>query len=223
MRLAAVLATFALSLPAAADPVVVELFTSQGCSACPPADEMLGHLVGRDGVIALSLHVDYWDWIGWKDTFADPAFSERQLLYAAAAGSNVRYTPQFIVGGLDRVAGPAGMELSDTVQAHKGATGDVLSASGSKVSVAATGVPGQLVAVTYRPQETVEVLHGENAGHSITYHNIVETWTVLRDLDGSATTVTVPPAPPGRSRAVLAQAVVEGKPGAILGAVALAD
>ncbi|CTQ50317.1 DUF1223 domain-containing protein [Jannaschia donghaensis] len=222
MRLAAAaLTTLALAVPVAADPVVVELYTSQGCSSCPPADEMLGKLTQRDNVIALSLHVDYWDWIGWKDTFAAPAFSERQLRYAEAVGSNTRYTPQFVIGGIDRVAGPSGMELSDLIQAHDGATGDVLQADGSDVRVAATGTKGQLIAVTYLPEATVGVLHGENAGQSITYHNVVRSWTVLQELDGSVTTVRVPAAPDGEKRVVLAQAIVDGKPATMLGAVKL--
>lgn len=222
MRLApAALTALALALPAAADPVVVELYTSQGCSSCPPADAMLGELTKRDNVIALSLHVDYWDWIGWKDTFADPAYSERQLRYAEAVGTNVRYTPQFVIGGTDRVAGPSGMELADLVRAHDGVTGDVLQANGPDVSVAATGTPGQIIVVSYMPEATVKVLHGENAGSSITYHNVVRDWTVLQDWDGAATSVTVPPSTDGYARVVLAQSIVAGKPSAILGAVKL--
>lgn len=209
------------AVPATADPVVVELYTSQGCSSCPPADEMLGQLAARDDVIALSLHVDYWDWIGWRDTFADPAYSERQLQYALAEGANARYTPQFIVGGIDRIAGPSGMQLSEIVGAHDGVTGDVLQADGSQVSVSDTGIPGQLIAVSYMPEATVQVLHGENAGRSITYHNVVASWTVLQEWDGGATTVTVPAAEDGYRRAVLAQATPGGMPGPIVGAVRL--
>ena len=214
------LTTFAPAL-AIADPVVVELFTSQGCSSCPPADEMFGELAGREDVIALSLHVDYWDWIGWEDTFADPAFSERQLAYSQAAGSNVRYTPQFIINGTARLAGPSGMQLSEVLQSHEATTGDVLSAPGNQVTAAATGTPGQLILVGFLPEARVKILHGENAGNSITYHNIVQSWTVLGVWDGSAQTMTIPDASRGQRQAVLAQAVVEGRPGPILGAVRL--
>ncbi|MCK0166137.1 DUF1223 domain-containing protein [Jannaschia sp. S6380] len=212
----------ALALPAgvAADPVVVELFTSQGCSSCPPADEMLGQLAHRDDVIALSLHVDYWDWIGWADTFADPAYSDRQRGYAAAAGSSVVYTPQFVVGGVDQVAGPSGMELADLIVAHDGVTGDILrQGEGRKVVAASSGKRGQLIRVIYRPETTVRILRGENAGRNITYHNVVESWTVLSDWDGRELQIDVPAAPDGMAQAVLAQAVNDGKPGAILGAV----
>lgn len=223
MRLAATALTLGClaALPAAADPVVVELYTSQGCSSCPPADEMLGQLAKRDDVLALSLHVDYWDWIGWRDTFADPAYSERQLQYALAEGANARYTPQFIIGGVDRVAGPSGMQLSEMVGSHVGTLDDVLQAEGSQVTVSDTGIPGQLIAVSYMPEATVQVLHGENAGKSITYHNIVTSWTVLQDWDGAATMLTVPVAEDGQHRAVLAQTMPGGMPGPIIGAVAL--
>ena len=224
MRLAPLAALLLLAAPLRADPVVVELFTSQGCSSCPPADAMLGELIAREDVIALSLHVDYWDWIGWEDTFADPAFSARQRDYAAVARSNVVYTPQFIVGGSDQVAGPTGMELSELVARHAGATGDVLrvasTAAGREVMVMATGgAGGVLVLVNFLPEATVRVLHGENAGQDITYHNVVRSWSVLADWDGGEASVVVPPAPPGQRQAVLAQAQTGGRPGPIRGAV----
>jgi hypothetical protein len=102
-------------------PVVVELFTSQGCSACPPADMMMADLAARDDVIALSLHVDYWNYLGWEDTFSQAVFTERQYGYGRAAGSTVVYTPQIIVGGQDRVMGARAMELADRIAAHRAA------------------------------------------------------------------------------------------------------
>ncbi len=85
--------------------VVVELYTSQGCASCPPADEFLAELATHDEVIALALHVDYWDYIGWEDSFAQAAFTERQKMYARAIKSRTIYTPQMIIGGIDRVEG----------------------------------------------------------------------------------------------------------------------
>ena len=97
---AAVATSLALSTPAVADgPVVVELYTSQGCSSCPPADAMLHDLAARPDVIALALHVDYWDYIGWVDEFADPAYTRRQKQYAQVAGNPSVYTPQMVIGG----------------------------------------------------------------------------------------------------------------------------
>ena len=87
----------AAGLAQSSEGVLVELYTSQGCSACPPADAFLAELAQTKGVIALSLHVDYWDYIGWEDEFADPEFTERQKMYARAAGSRMIYTPQMVV------------------------------------------------------------------------------------------------------------------------------
>ena len=98
-------------------PTVVELFTSQGCSSCPPADALLKKLDERAGVIALALHVDYWDYIGWKDSFGDPAHAKRQRSYAYFAGSRTIYTPQMIVGGTAAVVGSRPMEVADLINA----------------------------------------------------------------------------------------------------------
>ncbi len=213
----------ALAGPAPADPVVVELFTSQGCSSCPPADAILGELASRDDVLALSLHVDYWDWIGWPDTFAHAAFTERQRAYAAAAHSNVVYTPQFVVGGVDAVEGAAGMALGDRIAAHADAASDVLrvmtTSEGREVVATAAPTGGRLILVTYRPSASVAVLAGENAGQTIEYHNVVVGWDVLAEWDGAETTLTLPEPGPGTRQAVLAQAFADGMPGAILGAV----
>ena len=101
--------------------VVVELFTSQGCSSCPPADALLAELDKSADVIALALHVDYWDYIGWKDSFADPGNTERQRGYAHAAAATSIYTPQMVIGGLDHVIGYKPMDVANTVQKHRAA------------------------------------------------------------------------------------------------------
>ena len=110
MRLLPVLAAlvFVAAAPLAraqGSPVVVELFTSQGCSSCPPADALLRKLAEEEDVIALALHVDYWDYLGWKDSFATPKFTARQRAYAKKARSRSIYTPQMVVQGEDRVVG----------------------------------------------------------------------------------------------------------------------
>ena len=91
--------------PAVAESVVVELFTSQGCSSCPPADEIFGELAQDDRVIALAYHVDYWDYLGWEDAFASPEHTARQRAYAHAKGERTIYTPQIVVGGVDHAVG----------------------------------------------------------------------------------------------------------------------
>ncbi|MDA8746731.1 DUF1223 domain-containing protein [Litoreibacter sp.] len=191
--LTALVLGFAPVQSASAD-VVVELFTSQGCSSCPPADVVLGKLAKRDGVIALSLHVDYWDYLGWKDAFASPAFTQRQKDYAAYAGSSMIYTPQMVVGGVDSVIGTRGMELADQIAKHKALPERVsLNAkrSGNAVMVRAQAkknAPRRMVVmlVQYSPNETVSIQRGELAGRSLTYHNVVQNWTKVADWDGVA-------------------------------------
>lgn len=173
--------------------VVVELFTSQGCSSCPPADRILGELAERDDVIALAMHVDYWDYLGWKDKFADPAHTKRQRAYARAAGERTIYTPQMVIGGQDHVVGSRPMKISNLVRKHakKDALVEVrLTTSGNQIAIEATpagtirgGAIVQLV--TYVPKSTVDIRRGENAGRTLTYHNIVRDVTVLGQWNGS--------------------------------------
>jgi len=128
-RIHQILTTTALSFsagiaaPAYAEqrPVVVELYTSQGCSSCPPADEILSSLNGRDDVIAIALHVDYWDYIGWKDEFSSPAYAERQRAYASQAGRRSIYTPEMVVNGQTDIVGAKPMALADAINEHKAA------------------------------------------------------------------------------------------------------
>jgi len=185
----------ALAPPVLAEPVVVvELFTSQGCASCPPADEFLEALVKDPRVIPLSLHVDYWDYIGWEDSFADPKFTERQKAYARANGSRMIYTPQMIVGGEERVEGYAPDELAVYLGDHLAQPaqvvlsvqrkGDVLVIRADADPPLTTPVRVQLV--RYRPEETVEIQRGENAGKVITYRNIVTSWDNLGDWPGTA-------------------------------------
>ena len=172
-------------------PVVVELFTSQGCSSCPPADEMLRKLAERDNVIALALHVDYWDYIGWKDDFAHAAFTKRQKGYARAFGSRTIYTPQMVINGSKDVVGNRGMEVADVVReyAQKGMVVPLdISRTGSSLSIKAPSQPGManadIVIVRYTPQETVSIPRGENAGKSLIYSHIVTEWRDVGDWNG---------------------------------------
>ncbi|MHA1189152.1 MAG: DUF1223 domain-containing protein, partial [Alphaproteobacteria bacterium] len=108
---------FATSGPVSAGPkAVVELFTSQGCSSCPPADKYVGDLVDREDVIALSLPVDYWDYLGWKDTLARPENTRRQYEYANARGDNRVYTPQIIVNGGEHFVGSSRKSVERSIR-----------------------------------------------------------------------------------------------------------
>lgn len=172
-----------LSTPATAadDVVMVELFTSQGCSSCPPADANLGRLTEREDVIALSMHVDYWDYLGWKDTFGRKEHTLRQLAYRDAMGARVIYTPQMVVQGKFDVPGYRPDHIVEAIgSAHR---------LPREANIAIKHEAGMLKAVisskdiaanctiwmaSYNRSATVEIQRGENAGAEITYHNIVD-------------------------------------------------
>ena len=173
-------------------PVVVELYTSQGCSSCPPADKLLGKLAKRDDVIALSLHVDYWDYIGWKDVFASPQYTERQHAYARAAGKRMVYTPQMVIAGKDHVIGTKPAEVTRLIKSHANTQDPVqliLRRDGNTLQIDAqtTQETGKMVVqlVRFIDGETVQIKRGENAGKALTYHNIVTQWSVLKGWNGA--------------------------------------
>ncbi|MEY1555126.1 DUF1223 domain-containing protein [Yoonia sp. R2331] len=184
--LAALALTTTLTGGAASADTVIELYTSQGCSSCPPADAMLAQLATRGDVIPLALHVDYWDYLGWKDDLASPAFTRRQKGFAEAAGSATVYTPQMVIGGVDHVIGSRPMQVMDAIQAHNAAADRVsvtLSRSGDRLQINATGrgaLPREAVVqvVRYVPAVTRDIKRGENAGKTITYTNTVTSWQV---------------------------------------------
>ena len=188
--LAAALSIMAVSPQAFADdyPVVVELFSSQGCAACPPADAMLADLAAREDVIALGLHVDYWDYIGWADSFASPRFTERQKAYAYAQGERMVYTPQFIVDGEHRVTGADGMAVMDAIRDGERRDSPValrvMAADGAVTIAARSDVARDMVVhlVRYRPSAQVDIRRGENAGRTLDYANIVTSWSGDRAL-----------------------------------------
>ena len=182
----------ATSVMAQNGPVVVELFTSQGCSSCPPADAMLHDLAKRDDIIALALHVDYWDYIGWKDVFGRPENTRRQHGYAQAARAATVYTPQMVIGGIDHVVGSRPMQVMNAVQAQArrgNAVNVTLTRRGNAVQINATAATrGDYVVqlVRFTPEETVTIRRGENAGHTFSYANIVKSWDVIGRWDGLA-------------------------------------
>ena len=183
----------AVSGPALADdhPVLLELFTSQGCSSCPAADEYLNTLADREDVIALALHVDYWDYIGWKDSFASPQFTKRQKAYARHAGRRSVYTPQMIVGGKEHVVGNHPMDVEELLAEHSSRPSPVtvaLSRMGDRLTIEARAEPPLqepvlVQVVRYRPSQEVMIRRGENAGRTIEYSNIVTEWKIIGEWD----------------------------------------
>ncbi len=211
------------SQAAAEQVVVVELYTSQGCSSCPPADEFLATLASNARILPLALHVDYWDYIGWADKFAKPKFTERQRAYARATGSRTIYTPQLIIGGQDRIEGFAPQETADQLRKHLAVTPTVrLSArrEGDQLVIRAEADPPpdgplRVQLVRYIPEETVLIERGENAGKTVTYHNIVTSWEGLGDWSGQEPLELSVPYDGSRPGAVVVQAA---GPSAILAA-----
>ena len=197
----------------AEEPVVVELFTSQGCSSCPPADALLARLTERADVIPLALHVDYWDYIGWADGFAKSAFTKRQKNYARAHGVRTIYTPQMVIDGQQAVVGHRPMEVAEAIMEAKEAPRQVrlnVTRHGDEIEVRVTAIRplGQealLQLVRYKPKETVAIERGENAGRTVTYHNIVTDWQTVATWNGREPLAVRHPAPGDSPAVVLVQ------------------
>jgi len=212
-------------------PYVVELFTSQGCSSCPPADRLLTKMARDPQAIALSLPVDYWDYIGWKDTLASPAFAKRQKEYAAVRGDGRIYTPQAVVDGLIHVVGSNRRELVAAARRAYGSSGalsvhlSLEKKNGKFVAeigpANAAAKEGSLWLLRVARRRTVEVRSGENAGRKLTYTNVVRTIEMFGRWNGEPDQFTVP-SPDLNAHAdafvVLLQAGTPMRPGAILAA-----
>lgn len=183
---------------------VVELFTSQGCSSCPPADELLGKLAKRDDVIALTFPVDYWDYLGWKDTLASPAFSARQRAYARARRDGQVYTPQMVVDGAYHAVGSHSNAVKQTILKSLAATKNsrvpmkIWTEGDSIVITAGDAAPGMRVKpatvwlALVKEAETVKIERGENRGETITYYNVVRELTPVGQWNGKAVTIKLP-------------------------------
>ncbi|WP_299549455.1 thioredoxin family protein [uncultured Tateyamaria sp.] len=209
----------------AQSPVVVELFTSQGCSSCPPADKLMHELAKRDDVIALALHVDYWDYIGWKDEFADPAYAKRQRGYAVEAGRRSVYTPQMIINGQTDIVGARPMELSRLIMEYAEKSTPVsleVTRDGESVQIVAqsSASNGPLVVqmLRYTRERTARITRGENAGHTISYANVTEDWKILQEWDGITDLKIKADAPGEKPLVVMVQ---KGLSGPILAAAQL--
>jgi hypothetical protein len=203
--------------------VVVELFQSQGCSSCPPANANVNALAGRPGVLALSYAVTYWDYLGWKDRFAQPAFTQRQRDYAKSGRSDGVYTPQVVINGSRAVVGANAATLGKAMRAAGSlAGGPALSREGSRVSIGAVAnaVPAQVLLVTYDPRERpVPIKAGENTGKTLPHRNIVTNLTVAGAWTGKPLRIDLPElADPALRRALLLQ---EGTGGRLIAAMTL--
>jgi hypothetical protein len=211
---------------------VVELFTSQGCSSCPAADALLGRLAKRDDVIAISLSVDYWDYLGWKDTLAQAKFSERQKAYAKMLGDGMVYTPQMVVNGLAHVNGGDEAKVERALDKTSKSAAHVsvrMSMSDDKLVVDVGAAPAGAsvkeatiwLAVMSSSVE-VPITRGENRGKTITYTNVVRELIPIGMWSGKAVTVQLERhtfmQKDAERGAVLVQ---QGKAGPIIGAALL--
>jgi hypothetical protein len=218
------------SLPgnASAEPPrkVVELFTSQGCNSCPPADRLAAELARDPGNVLISLPVDYWDYLGWKDSFAKPVFTARQKAYARARGDMQVYTPQAVVDGVTHAVGSDSEAIDTAVSAplEVPVTGTI---AGDQLRVDVAGASGkakdaQVWLVPILSAASVSIGRGENAGATVTYTNIARDLRKLGDWKGEARKFEVSTADIRKldadGAAILLQASDGGLPGPILGA-----
>lgn len=202
------------SANAQSGPVVVELFTSQGCSSCPPADALLHRLADREDVLPLALHVDYWDYIGWKDQFAKPEHTLRQKGYAHAGGRSMIYTPQMVIMGQDDVVGADAMELAEVIAKHQRSAPQMQIEAVREGEVltlrlhALVALPQQQVIVQlvrFAPVKPIVITRGELAGSQFKYANVVEDWLQLDTWDGQNELKLVVPMIGAEPAAVLVQ------------------
>jgi hypothetical protein len=230
-----VCAVVAFVRPAASDPrAVIELFTSQGCSSCPPADKVLGELARDPSVIALSLPIDYWDYLGWKDTLADSRFTARQRAYSRARGDREVYTPQAVVNGSVHVIGSDREAIEGAIEetSQGGAAMSVpvrLSIEGQELTVSVAAARdhaprrhGEVWVSSISRVVPISVARGENGGHELTYYNVVRNLVKVGDWNGGAGSWTIPLENISHEGVDAAVVYVQDgsgeKPGAMLGA-----
>jgi len=215
---------------------VLELFTSQGCSSCPPADRLVGQFVNDPSVVALSVPIDYWDYLGWHDTLANPAHSARQRAYARARGDGQVYTPQIVVNGTADALGSDQGAIERAIAQTDRKSGVMslpvtLAVNNGTINVAvedADKVPAtaEVWLCPLAKAVAVAIGRGENRGRTITYHNVVRNWLKLGTLGAAQSSWIVPVAQIKAEGIDAAAVMVQGgshdKPGMMLGA-ALTD
>lgn len=212
---------------------VVELFTSQGCSSCPPADRLAGEIADGGRTLVLTLPVDYWDYLGWRDTLANPANTARQRAYAMARGDRKVYTPQMVVNGQEATVGGDSVAVFRAISRAESGGGLLFPVTVAiedgriAVSVAAPARPtaighAEVWAFAVERSHVVRIGRGENAGRDATYANVVRHMTRLGIWEGASAKFDIAAdevlSGGADSVAVLVQAGTGGQPGAILGA-----
>jgi len=187
-------ASFAQARDARQPDTVVELFTSQGCSSCPPADAIMGKLVQNPDVLGLTLSVTYWDYIGWPDTFADPENDARQTQYRDQLNARYVYTPQMVIAGQNHFVGSNKHQLEENLHRFKGHAKSLelnWRFSGNHIIIdlpAHTG-GGAIWQLDLDDKNDVKIRRGENRGKSVSYHNVVRKIQLLKQWDGDKQTL----------------------------------
>jgi hypothetical protein len=191
----------------AAHPTVIELFQSQGCSSCPPANANVMALADRPDLLVLSFGVTYWDQLGWKDNFAKAEFTQRQYEYRGGLRHANVWTPQTVINGRLDVTGVRAGELAQAVAAgDRGAGGPALAAAAGRISIGAGGGAGDVWLVRYDPRVVqVPIKAGENGGRTLPHRNVVRALVRLGGWNGAATGFARPAPVPGLAEAVLVQ------------------
>ena len=198
-------------VPTAANPIVVELYQSQGCSSCPPANAAVNAVADQPGIIALSFAVTYWDRLGWKDIFADKAYTQRQYDYAHALGNANVATPQIIINGNTVVTGIKQGELARSIAASAPiAQGPSIDIANNHVNIGKGSGPANIGLVRYDPRtQNVAIRSGENTGRTLPHKNIVRSLTKLGQWNGTAASFKLPAAP----RSQLKNVILVQRPG----------
>ncbi|CAE7205182.1 unnamed protein product [Symbiodinium microadriaticum] len=208
-------------------PVVVELFTSQGCSSCPPADRLLEELASQPHIIALSLPVTYWDYLGWTDKFAKPDHDQRQRRYAQIMDERRVYTPQMVIQGRDAIVGHRRAEANGSITKFAAAPATVAitlrQETPTLIEAQLTGqsAPATIWMVEFDRRQTVDIKRGENGGRRLTYVNVVSHMKKLGDWQGPRLDFRhelAAPLTPGKGCALIVQ---DDRNGHILGAAQL--
>jgi hypothetical protein len=202
----------------AAHPTVVELFQSQGCSSCPPANANVLEIADRTDILTLSWQVTYWDQLGWKDTFGKPAFTARQWEYARAFRRTEVATPEVVVNGRDDVVGNSRGELEDLIRrADRGDSGPTIELNAGRATIRGQGQAGSVLLVRYDPNIIqVPIQRGENGGRTLPHKNVVRDVINLGEWRGGVRSFDLPaPSRAGLKTAILVQ---RGPGGPILAA-----
>ncbi|MTI11319.1 DUF1223 domain-containing protein [Curvivirga aplysinae] len=184
-------------------PVVVELFTSQGCNSCPPAEKFLNKLAERDDVIALEFHVDYWDYIGWKDPFASPEYTKRQRSYAGPLSMRYIYTPQMVINGKRHEVGSREMSVEVAIDEEKNRPSEAMPVlhlnhgeNDVNIRVQSNGVNANalydIILVSYDARHETKVTRGENRGRTLISSNIVRDMRVVGRWTGEDMEFNIP-------------------------------